>query len=289
MIRGYINDQHDNWEDLLDPIRFAYCNSVNSSSGFSPWFIVYGRDPALLIDRIMSAENDKVVTAADYVSQLLKNLNIAYQLVRANLSEARRQHKEQYDKRAKDLKYEVGDRVLLDWKGVVPSEKNKKWLPKFEGPYRVVQIFDNGTAEILGEGVSKRVNRKRLIPFFETMLWKDEPCLDIKRIPIGTSQFQHQSVIEEEAASVHNDLGEKEWGVEDEVVKETDQNSGRQAKMGEIPKGIEENVEEPGEVRGEADTPATGRVAEIADRGNKHGLRSRQLLKPPHWLDDHEE
>ena len=36
MIRGYINDQHDNWEDLLDPIRFAYCNSVNSSSGFSP-------------------------------------------------------------------------------------------------------------------------------------------------------------------------------------------------------------------------------------------------------------
>ena len=59
--------------------------------------------------------------------------------------------------------------------------------------------------------------------------------------------------------------------------------------MGEIPKGIEENVGEPGEVHGEADTPATGRVAEIADRGNKHGLRSRQLLKPPHWLDDHEE
>ena len=154
--------------------------------------------------------------------------------MRANLSEARRQHKEQYDKGAKDLKYEVGDRVLLDWRGVVPSEKNKKWLPKFEGPYRVVQFLENGTAEILGEGVSKRVNRKRLIPFFETMLWKDEPCPAIKRIPIGTSQFQYQSVIEEEAASVHNDLGEKEWGVEDEVVKETDQNSGRQAKMGEI-------------------------------------------------------
>ena len=31
MIRGYINDHHDNWEDMLEPKRFAYCNSVNSS------------------------------------------------------------------------------------------------------------------------------------------------------------------------------------------------------------------------------------------------------------------
>ena len=169
---------------------------------------------------------------------------------------------------------------------MVPSEKkqNKKWLSKFEGPYRVVKILENGTAEILGEGVSKRVNGKSLILLFETMLWKDEPCPDMKRIPIGISQFQHESTVEEEAASVHNDLGEKEWGVEDELVKETDRDSGRQAKMGEIRKGMENNGEEPGEVFGKVDTPATGRVKEIADRGNKHGLRSRQLLKPPHWL-----
>ena len=26
MIRLYINDAHDDWEDLLEPLRFGYCN-----------------------------------------------------------------------------------------------------------------------------------------------------------------------------------------------------------------------------------------------------------------------
>ena len=129
MIRGYINDQHDNWEDLLEPNRFAYCNSIHSSTGFSPWFICFGRDPVMLIDQVMNAVNDRVITPKDYVNQLMQNLNQAYKMVRRNLIEARKKHKMQYDKRAKELKYEAGDRVLLDWKGVVPSNKNRKWLP----------------------------------------------------------------------------------------------------------------------------------------------------------------
>ena len=65
MIRGYINDQHDNWEDLLEPIRFAYCNSIHSCIGFSPWFICFGRDPVMLIDQVMNAVNDRVITPKD--------------------------------------------------------------------------------------------------------------------------------------------------------------------------------------------------------------------------------
>ena len=122
-------------------------------------------------------------------------------MVRANLVETRRKHKIQYDKRAKELKYEIGDRVLLDWRGVVPCEKNKKWLPKFEGPYRIVKVHENGSAEIMGEGVHKQVNRKRLVPFYETMIWKDETCPQIKPIPRGTNQFQMDEITEEEEES----------------------------------------------------------------------------------------
>lgn len=59
LIRRYINEQHDDWKELLEPLRFAYCNSVNSSTHETPYFLVHGRDPILLIDRIFEEFNKK--------------------------------------------------------------------------------------------------------------------------------------------------------------------------------------------------------------------------------------
>jgi len=82
----------------------------------------------------------------------MENLNTAYKIVRANLEKEPMHQKEQYDKRAKELKYVLGDKVLLDIRGVVPAEKCKKFLPKYEGPYRVLKVYENGTIEITAEG-----------------------------------------------------------------------------------------------------------------------------------------
>ena len=71
LIRRYINEKHDDWEDLLEPLRFAYCNSVNSSTHETPYFLVHGRDPITLIDRIFDELNKKLVTPQDYKSQLI--------------------------------------------------------------------------------------------------------------------------------------------------------------------------------------------------------------------------
>lgn len=46
----YINDDQDDWDQLLDPILFAYRTSIQSSSKFSPFFLMYGRRPRLPID-----------------------------------------------------------------------------------------------------------------------------------------------------------------------------------------------------------------------------------------------
>ena len=125
LIRRYINEKHDDWEDLLEPLRFAYCNSANSSTHETPYFLVHGRDPVLLIDRIFYEFNKKLLTPMDYKSQLIKKLNKACAMVKAYTTLAREQFKKQYDKRAKNMQYEIGDKVLLDIRKINKNQSKK--------------------------------------------------------------------------------------------------------------------------------------------------------------------
>ena len=45
MIRNYVKDNHENWEDVLELVCFAYTASVHASSYETPYFLMYGRDP----------------------------------------------------------------------------------------------------------------------------------------------------------------------------------------------------------------------------------------------------
>lgn len=307
IIRGYINDKHDNWEDLLEPIKFAYVNSVNTSTNFSPYFLTHGRDPVLLIDQIMNAVNAKILTPQDYVSKTMENLNRAYNMVRANLVQERRHQKEQYDKRAKEMKYCIGDKVLLDLRGVVPQDKCKKFLPKYEGPYRVLKVYENGTVEITAEGVTKHVNMKRIIPLYETMIWQDEECPELSPVPRGTQQFNKQS----QTKKVRWDLPENLQC--EQEVEQGDTDVSRQATQdivkgfqgqGHQPRSQETSVENsevglkaPGGLEGQPETSEfTTKSQEDAgessvtggEEDNKEGyrLRNRKNLKQPDWLKD---
>jgi hypothetical protein len=102
----------------------------------------------------------------------------AFQLVKTNLQASREEQKTQYDARAQKLKYQVGDKVLLDvraWK----RGTSRKLNPRYKGPYRVKKVNTNSTVEIqecLGKQ-TQLVHVNRIKPLFETMIWKDEPCV----------------------------------------------------------------------------------------------------------------
>lgn len=121
----------------------------------------------------------------------MERLNRAYTMVRANTALARQQFKKQYDKRAKNLQYQVGDKVLLDIRKVNKNQ-SKKLVAKYEGPYRILKTFNNGTVTIKGDGTTQTVNVARIKPLFETMIWKEErtePFKEIKKLPRTTEQY----------------------------------------------------------------------------------------------------
>ena len=58
---------------------------------------------------------------------------------------------------------------------VVEKGNNRKFTSKFQGPFRVIRVYPNRTADITDNTYKiKTVHVNRLKPLYETMLWKDE-------------------------------------------------------------------------------------------------------------------
>ena len=178
MIRKYIDDGFEQWEEVLGPMAAAYRNSVHSSTMESPYFLVTARDPNMVIDRFLIPEPE-LITPRDYKSQVMRRLREGFALASKNLIEARRQQKIQYDKRAKEEKFEVGDRVLLDVR-VTKLGTSNKLNPRYQGPFRVTKVFPNHTVEIRSyNGNNKQLTHvNRLKALTECMIWRDEVCVD---------------------------------------------------------------------------------------------------------------
>ena len=45
-----INDKQDDWDEHLDSVLFAYRTSVHASTKYTPFYLMYGRDPVLPIE-----------------------------------------------------------------------------------------------------------------------------------------------------------------------------------------------------------------------------------------------
>ena len=159
----------------------------------------------MLIDRFLDPRLVNLVTPKDYTSQLMKRMHVAFKLVKENLQQTRKHMKIQYDKRAKISNYKVGDKVLLDIR-VIKQDQNKKVTAKYEGPYRILDIHNNGTATIKdNNNYTQLVHVNRLKPLFETMLWKDEKMIELHNLDDNKKIRNHQK-------RINNSTNEEETG-----------------------------------------------------------------------------
>lgn len=182
MLRKELKDgQHENWEQMMGDVCFAYRNSVHSSTLETPFFLLYGRDPNLPIHNFLDAVPLSTHSPTDYTTLMLERLRIGFQVAREENRKAREKQREQYNKRAVLHEYKVGDRVLIDIK-VLPQGESRKFVSKFKGPYRVIKLYDNKTVDIADNSfMPRRVHVNRLRPMFDSMIWRDEFCPDIEK------------------------------------------------------------------------------------------------------------
>lgn len=143
MIRQFCEENHKSWDKHLSEIIFAWNTSEHRSTGYSPSFLVYGREPLLpkslryeLCEGKVEPEKGEIKGCIDRRCKLLKD---AYERVRDNLRKAAESQKRSYDLRRRNVNFNVGDQVLR--RNYVLSKASKHFsaslAPKFVGPYVV--------------------------------------------------------------------------------------------------------------------------------------------------------
>ena len=138
MLRRMCQDRPRDWDRYLSALLFAYREVPHESLGYSPFELMYGRSvrgPLTILKELWSKEipEEEVKTTYQYVLDLQERLESTCRVAKTELEKASRKYKRHFDVKARERKFECGDRVLL----LLPTSSNKL-LMQWKGPYEVV-------------------------------------------------------------------------------------------------------------------------------------------------------
>ncbi|KAK9401976.1 hypothetical protein NXF25_010332 [Crotalus adamanteus] len=136
-LRSYVSQQQTYWVDLVVFAEVAYNNAVHSSTGYTPFQVVHGRDfipiPECSPESFSSSQPSEWLTRVSGVCRVVKEA----------LAKARDTAKVQADKKQRAQKlFQVGDLVYLSTKYIRLQVPCRKLAPKYISPFWIAQIIN---------------------------------------------------------------------------------------------------------------------------------------------------
>jgi transposase InsO family protein/predicted aspartyl protease len=144
MLGKAVAETQRDWDRHVGPVMAAYRATIHQSTGYTPNFLVYGRENRAPVDLVLAVgedEPEEVGSSPDtYVQELLERQRKAYDLTRKHLGRAAERRKREYDFRVKSRQFQLGDWVYYyyprKYKGRSP-----KWSRMYIGPFLVTRVL----------------------------------------------------------------------------------------------------------------------------------------------------
>ena len=139
-ISHYVNKCHNNWDQYLTSIQFAYRTTpAENSVGFSPFFLLYGREARLPLDvTLLTNCNYPEKTLSDHIHHLVSQLEIFRDISKRHAELNQAKMKERFYEKAQEMPYQVGDTVWI----YIPAFQqglSRKLMKFWAGPYLLVE------------------------------------------------------------------------------------------------------------------------------------------------------
>ncbi|KAH0661533.1 hypothetical protein KY284_026464 [Solanum tuberosum] len=143
ILRAVLKGKLTSWEDYLLIVEFSYNRTFHSSTGKTPFEIVYGFNPLIPLDLLPLPTNDFANRDGKKKADMMKKIHEQTRLA------IEKKNKEVALRRNKGRKYVVfkpGDLVWVHMrKERFPSKRKTKLDPRGSGPYKVLErMGDNG-------------------------------------------------------------------------------------------------------------------------------------------------
>ena len=168
------------WKSHISSLTHAYNCTQNASTGYSPYYLMFGRQPRLPIDvkfGLFRNLSNTTFSKSKYIDRLKKRLDYAYKKAQEAQSKSSKKSKERYDKSSKSVFIEPGDLVLVR---VVAHKGRHKIQNRWEDEEYVVVDQPNSsipvyTVKPITGGKERILHRNLLLPLGTKV--KDEDLL----------------------------------------------------------------------------------------------------------------
>ena len=165
MISNYTNTNQTNWDQYLPHVTFAYNSSKQDTTHFSPFMLVYGREPILPIEAtLMPPPNPTDSSQIRDTSLAIRNLAVENIKRRQNIDKIR------YDSKHRHVEYSEGDQVKV-FTPVRKVGRSEKLLLRWFGPYYITRKVSDVDYEIK-KGQSNKAKKdivhvSRILPYYD--------------------------------------------------------------------------------------------------------------------------
>uniref|UniRef100_A0A8C2JCK1 Gypsy retrotransposon integrase-like protein 1 n=1 Tax=Cyprinus carpio TaxID=7962 RepID=A0A8C2JCK1_CYPCA len=187
MLSLFVDDNQMNWDRLLPYVMMAYRSSIQASTGFTPYKVLFGREMVLPVDIMLGVDNVQTFQSVnEYVTGVAESLSTVVEAVKRHQDLASNRQKTHADFRANFHYYVVGELVWIQNKtrkrGVSP-----KLQRRFKGPFKILERVSDVLYRVqLVEGGSESVvHFNRMKPYVACSVSESWPAC-----PIITTECQ---------------------------------------------------------------------------------------------------
>ncbi|UYV80142.1 K02A2.6-like, partial [Cordylochernes scorpioides] len=170
----YVNVDQRNWEEILPFITHAYNTTIQETTKYSPFFLLYGREPVSILDDTNIFIEPGSEDYDEYVSKLMEKIVRTRDIVKVNTERSQEKMINYYNQKHRQTGYEPGDLVAL-WTPIRKPGKCEKLLRRYFGPYIVLKKISGVNYSIVPEDnpgnrtQPTTVHISRIKPYFARM------------------------------------------------------------------------------------------------------------------------
>jgi len=144
VLRAHALTNAKEWDKSLSMVEFAMNNSIHASLKYTPFFLNTGRNPLTpMMAEILQEKQAKVSDKCPQAFQFITNRQEALQKAMENIKIARDRYKSYADANRQDIKFQLGQQVVLSTVNLNKHTINRKLFPKFVGPFPITQIVND--------------------------------------------------------------------------------------------------------------------------------------------------
>ena len=104
----YVSSRQVDWDIFLPAVVYAYNTSISETTGDTPFFLTYGREPILMLDATMLPPVNLSPSLNFHCQRMMFQIQLVRDMAKEHIQRAQAKMKQCYYQHSKENSFQVG-------------------------------------------------------------------------------------------------------------------------------------------------------------------------------------